>query len=42
MTTALTPTSITNIVRVGIELPSISIKTKTEFVSFDGKIVRSA
>jgi hypothetical protein len=35
------PSSSNNAVRIGIELPSITTTTKTEFVGFDGKIVKS-
>jgi hypothetical protein len=34
-------TSSNDTVRIGIELPSITTTTKTEFVGFDGKIIRS-
>lgn len=41
MATALTPASESNTVRVGIDLPSITTTTKTEFIGFDGRIIRS-
>ena len=30
-----------NTVRVGVEIPSITTTTKTEFIGFDGKIIQS-
>lgn len=41
MATATTPVSSSNIVRANVELPSIITTTKTEFIGFDGKIIRS-
>lgn len=41
MATATASAPPSNTVRVGIELPSITTTTTTEFVGFDGKIIRS-
>ena len=35
------PSSSNNAVRIGVDLPSITTTTKTEFVGFDGKIIKS-
>lgn len=35
------PASTSNTVRVGVDIPSITTTTKTEFIGFDGKKVTS-